>query len=74
MVDCLHYDDDEMGAEKAESTRDLLVKNSGFGRFNIVCRDSQNNYVTSFLNIDAYIENQRVRNSVEFNYFLWMRG
>lgn len=66
-----HYDDDEMGAEKAESTRDLLVKNSGFGRFNIVCKDSQNNYVTSFLNIDAYIENQRVRNLVYYQkYYL----
>jgi hypothetical protein len=67
----LHYDDDEMGAEKAESTRDLLVKNSGFGRFNIVCKDSQNNYVTSFLNIDAFIENQRVRNLVYYQkYYL----
>jgi hypothetical protein len=53
--------------DKAESTRDLLVKNSGFGKFNIICKDAQNNYVTSYLNIDAYTENQRVRSKVYTN-------
>ena len=61
------YDNDEIGIDKAESTRDLLVKNSGFGKYNIVCKDGLNNYTTSFLNIDAYIENQRVRSKVYSN-------
>ena len=59
-----HYDSDELGKTKAEKMREILAKSSGFENFNFVHKNSSGKYVTSHLNIDAYIEDQRVKNKV----------
>ncbi len=70
-----HYHTDELGKEKAEYVRTLLVNNSGYGNYNFVTKNILDEYVTSYLNIDAYIEDQRVRyyiysnNKYLFEYF-----
>ncbi len=56
-----HYHTDELGKEKAEQIRTLLVNNSGYGNYNFVCKNIADQYVTSYLNIDAFIEDQRLR-------------
>lgn len=62
-----HYETDEIGIEKAEDMRALLVKNSGFGNFNFVCKNIEGEYITSYLNIDAYLEDQRLRHMIYSN-------
>ena len=62
-----HYDTDELGKEQAEHIRSLLVNNSGYGNYNFVCKNNANEYVTSYLNIDAYIEDQRLRYKIYSN-------
>lgn len=59
-----HYHTDELGKDKAEVIRALLVNNSGYGNFNFVCKDSSGKYVTSYLNIDAYNEDQRLKHLI----------
>ncbi len=65
-----HYDSDELGRTKAEKMREILAKSSGFENFNFVHKNSSGKYVTSHLNIDAYIEDQRVKHNVYENNYL----
>jgi hypothetical protein len=62
-----HYHTDELGIEKAEHIRTLLVNNSGYGNYNFVCKNNANEYVTSYLNIDAYLEDQRLKYKIYSN-------
>jgi hypothetical protein len=62
-----HYESDELGTQKAEKMRSALAENSGFGNFNFVYKNISGEYVTSYLNIDAYVEDQRVKNTVYKN-------
>jgi hypothetical protein len=59
-----YYDYDELGQQKAEKMRSVLAGNSGFGNFNFVFKNISGAYAISYLNIDAYIEDQRVKNTV----------
>lgn len=67
------YGSHKLLQEKAIITRNLLIENSGFNGFNFVKIASDETYQISYLNIDSFIENQRVKNEV-YRSDIYLKG